>query len=450
MEDLDALSDQVATDEEELDRLVDDRDWEGLVDASARLRHVGEDRLRRHLAGRKTLNRVTRAAEGLETQLTNLDQGPGTPEREEIVSKLRGLNEAAEDTVVPEALVKALEGDEISDLGEDTSLTDAIGAEAYAEMLDVQRDLAIWYAVAGYAIFGRAVTYHQLHHAEPNERLSQLDRIEGRIEAFQAQAMERFGELYAALVGRSWDRLDAAGLRASAYPISALTDLSWIALALREGRRYEAEVDENPGQEAMFASAELELHRTYRLLALLLGAGHQARFTACRAEVEEEPYETARTAADKRFNSLVRDGVNVDIDELAEDPSEFDGRFVEVEGFVDDVRVETGDGYATRFDLVDRLHETRLPVYYGFRNLRQWHLHEGAFARVQGDFVAESEHVEGPEIEGDIVNVGQNGDESWFDALTSDFASREVYELYPAHANLIWSLEPPTHGGAHA
>lgn len=437
-------------DSESLHELTHARDWQAVTDAAAGMMDHGTRRLRKLLRGRTAMNDVTAAAADLRTYAALRDHGDGTPSRETLVAGLRALNDESARAVVPESTLRALDSGDAPttdpfDRREDDWLA------SYDEVLRHQRDVATWYVAAGYENVARVGLYSVAERVKPVEhRPSDLASFEDELDAIRRETTARFRALHSALAGAAWDDLDAHALRATSYPEEVLVDLLGLAWRLRQGRLYEREVDGNPGQAADFARAELELHWTLRLLELLLAAGHRLRFVARRGEADETARAAADDAADKRFESLVRDGVNVDLDDLLDAADDYDDRLVEVEGYADDVRFVTGDGSGTKFDLVDRLHDRRVPVFYPYRDLTAWHLYDGAYVRVEATFDADSEWTDGPELVLDAVNVGENAGESWFDALVNEFHSAGVLELYPSRGNAVWSIElPPESGGHH-
>lgn len=445
--DTESLRERARSDAEELDELAHARDWQAVYDAATRMKSRGESRLQQLLRGRTVLNGMGQAAGELRAYLSLRDRGePGG--REGVAAELRRLVEDGGPPAVAESTVRESVLAESSLSDTDVDVPDGTGYAAYADLLRYQRDLAGWHAVSGYVVRAEVTLYAVVEETTPVEYSpAVLAAIEDEIERVRTGAMDLLRDVYGALAGEEWERLEGHARRAASYPDEVVHDLYAVARTLREGRRFEAETEGGAaGQAAAFARAEMELNRTLRLLGVLLGAGHRFRSVARQAGMDEESREAAEAAREKGFESLVADGVNVDVGDLFDGGGEYDGRLVEVEGFAENVRFDD-EQVVTRFDLVDRLHDRRVPVYYPYHDLTDWHLRDDAYVRMEGHFDARSESTGGPELQVDVVSVAENGEDSWFDAVVSDLASANVFDLYPSQGNLFWSFEPPADGG---
>lgn len=430
----------------------ENRDWEALAEAGRALQAEGERWLAELLRGRTAMNEVQESLDRLqvvEDATPTTDADPAELDFEAMAEDLRELRAVSGGDVITESLVQSVEAGEV-EIGEGPAdLRSDLRVTGYAEMLREQRQLAIWYATTGFITAVEAALYRTVESAAPtahSERTREV--VEDEMAAVREGATERFRAMYGALAARDWGVLARHARESTAYPVEVWPDLRAVAGTLREGRRYEAEGGA-AGQEAAFAGAETALHGTVRLLALLLEVGHRFLFVAREGGTDEESREAAAAAVETHFESLVVDGVNVDVDDLLDAADEYDGRLVETEGFAEDVHVVTEDGFGTAFDLVDRLHDRRVAVFYPYRDLTDYLLHEGAYVQLNGEFEAESDALDGePLVQVDTVSLVENGEESWFDRVAGEYADHNGFELYPGGGNLCWSMEPPRAAGS--
>lgn len=452
--DIESLRDGAQSDAEELDKLSAAQDWQAVWEAATRMKNRGESRLRQLLRGRTVLNDVELAATDVRSYLSVRTGGDEPRSAAEVAAELQRLIEDGSRPAVAESVVREFLADEIA-IEDEVDLLDSTNRGGYSHTFRYQRDLASWYAVSGYMVRAETALYSTVEHATPIEYSpAVLAAIEDEIDRIRNGTMDLFQDIYVALAGEEWADLEGRAWRATSYPNEVGHDLYAMASTLREGRRFEAEHEDGAaGQAAAFARAEVDLNRTLRLLGTLLGAGYRYLFVARQAGVDEESRDAAAAAREKGFESLVADGVNVDVGDLFGEGEEYDGRLVEVEGFAENVRYD-GERTVTRFELVDRLHDRRVPVYYPYHDLTDWHLRDDAFVRMEGHFNAHSEWADGPELQVDRVSVAENGEESWFDAVVAELDRSSIFDLYPSGGNLFWSFEPPAgeahgHGGDH-
>lgn len=328
----------------------------------------------------------------------------------------------------------------------------AANAPAHAGDLREQRNLATWYVTAGYESLFRSSLYAEFEEAAP-EPLGDgtLDAVEARLREARDEARDLFRRYYAALASEDWEGLEAHTRRGTWFPFEVRTDLVHLGAALHRARAHHRESDARGSESDAVAVARVEadLHRTTRELTLLLAASYRYLFVARQHDAHEERREAVEAALETGFPSLVRDGLNVDVDDLVAEPGEYDGRFVETEGFVENLRDPSEGGQGTSFDLVDRREDLRLRVFYPYHDLTWWSFRDGAFVHLNGEFAASSEYADGdPELQLDAVNVGGNAGESWLDHVAHAHAGAGVYARYPSQANATWSLElPATNGG---
>lgn len=352
------------------------------------------------------------------------------------------------------SLERRLDGSGELDDARRRRLEAAAAVPEHVEALREQRNLAIWYATAGYESLVRSSLFAAVDDATPEPPGDGvLAAIEARLDETRTAVRGLFRRYYGALATEDWTALEAHARRGSWYPFEVRSDLVELGTTLRRARRHYRESDArgSEGDAVDAARVEVDLHRTARELTLLLASSYRYLFVAGQHDAREERREAVEAALEAGFPSLVRDGLNVEVDDLVEEPAAYDGRLVETDGFVENLRGTSEGGEGTSFDLVDRRHGRRLRVFYPYRDLTWWSLQEGAFVHLNGEFAASSEFADGdPEIQLDVVNVGGNAGESWLDREAHVNASAGVYARYPSHANALWSIElPPTDGGAN-
>lgn len=455
--DVGALSEEAEADVEGLRTHREAGDWEALYRTGSEMKARAESRLHALLRAREKLNHDAAAVRALADRSGSSPEDP--PEfdeslRADLAERLRDRLDGPLGTLLedPEQVADDLEAGRIevsessTDFAEDARLT------AFPRMLRGQRDLLTWQVGVGYAELLAARLYGSIEAADPARHDDDVvDALDGRVTEIREEVLSLLRAYYADLVSGDFEGLAATARRGTSYPDELVEEVADLGRRLREARRFYRRSDERGSETdaARVAGVEMRLGRTTRLLAFLVAASWRGLFLARQGDVGAEAREAVETARETRFESLVRDGVNADVGDLLDDPAEYDGRLVEVEGFAEGVRLVTDDGYGTKFALVDAGEENRIEVFYPYRDLTEWFLYDGSYLRLHGEFVASCEHAGGaPDVHLDAVNVGEHGERSWFDYLVNELASADVYELYPSHANVAWSIEaPPADGG---
>lgn len=454
--DVDALLAEGEADVETLRSNRDAGDWESLFRTGREMHARGERRLHILLRAQEKLATEARAIRAYAERVEGAPDDP--PELDESLrTKLAdGLRERADSlpgsgSIDIEKVAEDVEAGRVTVSESSTDPLDDARMTTHPRLLREQRDLLTWQVCEGYAAMVRARLWESVTAAEPTEH---PDRVVADVDDRLAEIRDRVTAVlrtfYADLVREEFDHLESAAHRGAAYPDELVAELGALGRRLREARRWHRQSDSrwSGHRAADVARVEMRLGRTVRLLTFLVAASYRHLFLARQDGAIEECIDAVERARETRFESLVRDGVNADVDDLLESPGEYDGRLVEVEGFAEDVRHVTDDGYGTKFDLVEPGGEARIEVFYPYRNLVDTLLFDGAYVHLNGEFVASCDHVDGgSDIHLDAVNVGENAEESWFDHLASEFTSANLAELYPFHANARWSLETPTGGG---
>lgn len=341
----------------------------------------------------------------------------------------------------------------------DLDLADSAGATLWADLLEAQRNLGIWYVAAGYEELFRADFFAAIDAATPDPRpQAALDAIEREVEQLDGEVTARFQSLYGSIAAADWGRVESRSRQSISYPFEIHDDLVRLGTTLRRARMARDRSDEWHADNDVMEIGQIEarLHEVTWKLTMLLAASYRFLFVARQRTGHPEAEAEVEAARETRFGSLVDRGESVDLDHLLGDPDAYDGALVETGGFVEDLWYDP-DAPGSKFELVDVWNDRRVRVFLPFRNLNHWSIREGAYVRLHGAFAAESEHLDGdPEIELDVVGVGEHADESWLDHVARSLEADDVFDRYPSRTNAYWSLEPPadettmTDGGSNA
>lgn len=441
-----SLADEVPEQAESLREAVRQQDWTRLGAAGREMRSRGDRELHRLLRVQEKLNR---ASTGTATDAAARGEppDPGDINRADVLQRLEAGGPLGNLVDDPERFVRALAAGDVDSPEEFSGEVPDATATLLPRLHRKLRTVATWYVVVGYDAELKAELFAAQEAVEP-DRLSMaaLEAIEDDLAELRSSGRRLLGRVQGALIGEEWDRLEECCRRGRSLPVEVVDDLVATGRTLRAGRTfYEQSSERGSENDAVeVARVQVALHRTVKTLETLLAACCEHLVLARQRGRYEESEDAVKRARETHFESLVRDGVNVDLDDLLESPGEYDGRLVETEGFVERLRHVTQDGYGTKFDLVDRYHDVRVVVFYPYRDLTERFFTDGAYAHLNGEFTASSEHEDGdPSIQIDVVNLGENGEESWLDAVVDDLEDDVSFERFPAQGNVLWSLEPP-------
>lgn len=450
LEEWSTLVEHAEHDSAEIERLRKRGDWDELYRKSVRMKAEGVRRIHEHLRSQKKLNDGIRAIEEANERAEQFHGEPGSAaefDPGEVVSALKEQVSGAYRSALPddETLEEWLGSSGQSARNVDAS--ESAETTVFTERLRDHRNLAIWYITAGFETAFRASLYDEIDGASPERRsTAAVEATEAFFEEIRGEAVDLLQDYFGALAAGEFDLLESRAWRGTSFPFEVSEQLVAVGAMLRRGRLHERD---QGGSGREFAELEAQLHRLSRLLTLLLAASYRYLFVARQGDLHEEARSEVERARETAFESQIVDGLNVDVDELVENPTEYDGRLVETTGFVENVQYRPDGAPGTRFDVVDG--EDRIQVFSPYRHLNVWALREGAFVHLNGKFTASSEHADDdPEIELDVVEAGGHAEESWFDHVVNEFGQNnaDVFALYPSHTNAIWSLELPTGGEA--
>lgn len=441
----------------EIERLRKEGDWTAMYRKGVKMTAEGTRRLHEHLRSQKRLNTEIQVVEEARDRYEDEGTRPvedGDVDTEEIVSALKEQVDGEYRSALPddETLAEWIESPGDAGALEVPHPSESAAATAFADRLREHRNLAIWYVTGGFETLFRADLYREIDGAAPEQRSdAAVEATERFFEEVETEVVGLLQEYYGALAAGDYDRLEGHVWRGTSFPFEVRDELVAVGAMLHRAREYERERSERGHERSAIAFAELqaELHRISRLLTLLLAASYWYLFVARQGDVHEEARAEVETARRTGFESLVVDGLDVDVDDLVESPEEYDGRLVETTGFVENVQYNPGESTGTSFEVVDVRHDCRVRVFSPYRHLRVWALRHGAFVHLNGEFTASSEYADGdPEIELDVVSVGGNSDDSWFDHVVNELGqdNMDIFSRYPSHTNAIWSLELPAGG----
>jgi hypothetical protein len=449
---------QAREDAEEVRSLMDKRDWDGFCEKGLRMKNLGDHRIRNLLNGQEKLNQIRVAAQYLakaeprtSSEPLELDQNDWKNIAAQLKEKMDGpLAGIISNT---EGLLKDLNSGKVPVSEKPIDHLKDSRVTIFAEMHKEQRNTAIWYTISGYASMMNAKMYSIVDMAEPKYLSSEaLNAIKREIQGVHDTGLDFLKKFYGKLIQESWSGLEDEAWKGASYPEEVFDDLMFLFQRLRRGHVFQMESKKRGHEKKTIdiARVEMMLHRSFRMMMLVLVASRYFLFIARQKGLHEEGGKEVKGALKMHFNSLNRDGVNVRIYNLLKSPKKYDGRFIETEGFIENLHLIHGKGgYGTKFNIVDIQHDHRLEVFLPFRDLVEWFVYDGAFMRVNGDFVASCSDSGGnPDLHLDRINLGENAKKSWFDYIAFKFDKTNIFELYPSQVNAMWSVEsPPQEGG---
>ena len=408
--------------------------------------------------GRRVLRRLLRTQEKIDDSVgsvAELDDArcdrSGIPEdltAEELLEHVRAqLGEEVAATVADaERLDRELESGPRSPAEFEGDPDDSTGATLWNDVLAAQRGLGIWYVAAGYEESFRADFFAAVDRAEP-ERGPELsvEAVEREVERLSEEVTDHLQGLYGAVATADWDSVERRARQGIDYPFEVRRDLVRLGETVRRARLARERSDEWHADDDVMeiGRVEADLHEVTWELTMLLAASYRFLFVAGQRAGHPEATAEVEVAREAGFRSQVADGESVPLDDLLETPEAYDGALVATGGYVEDLRYDA-DAPGSKFELVDVWNDRRVRVFLPFRNLHYWSIREGAYVRLHGTFAAESEYVDGdPEIELDVVGLGEHADESWLDHVARSLAADDIFDRYPSRTNASWSLEPP-------
>ena len=263
-------------------------------------------------------------------------------------------------------------------------------------------------------------------------------------EAFRAETREfreqlRAGQLaaYGALAGSSeeasMERIAAlTGFLEEALPrIAALKHASVRAIQDRlEGRR-------NTAAKELGHTATLAAELTREAIGTHAGA-YRLALDLLDPVVKGGPLrERARSLP---FDKAIPNGRNTSLSDVSQAD---DGAFIEIEGFIDQIRVvRSADGKLIgQLKLGDPTSGASASVAVLFVQPLHVGMTVGACARVSGAFRAQSELLDGePAVEADRLPLADLADEAWRLALLR--SAERYYGTWRNQTNMYWSLGP--------
>ncbi|MEJ2407249.1 MAG: hypothetical protein P8171_23810, partial [Candidatus Thiodiazotropha sp.] len=182
-----------------------------------------------------------------------------------------------------------------------------------------------------------------------------------------------------------------------------------------------------------------KLARQWALLAVL---SMYSMKIALLPEDHKEVKERINDARKLPFESKISDGKNVTHSSLLENPADYKGKYIEIQGVVSGTAVTRSDDgkLLSHFSLTSPSGEEEIPVIAVYENLKHVGIIDGCYVNINGDWQTDSVLSDQPFLQLRRLSLSKLGDESWMDKMTHILNS--WFELFPNGHFIHWSIGP--------
>ncbi len=194
------------------------------------------------------------------------------------------------------------------------------------------------------------------------------------------------------------------------------------------------------------ALVDLEMGKTARLWVLLTVASFYVAHIAVLPSGHKELEWAIKAARNLPFESRVPDAKNVTIGELAKRGVEYNEKFVEVHGFVRNLKAfRTRDGkLLTVLTIYEKAKGEEIKAVSIYEHLGHKGLIDTSYVVLSGIWKEKSNIADEPILQIDRIELSKLKKLSWMDYIVE--AVRPWFDFYPNSHNIGWSIRPETKG----